>query len=86
LVLYLVRLVHDRTGWFATMDDAPPRFPAIVHWSWEFTDSAHAASVLGVADSIARCFNSGLYRWRGQKPPKGGCTRLPPRDLSSSAG
>jgi hypothetical protein len=70
-MVYVVRLVHDRTGWFATMRDEPLALPATVHWSWEFTDRDHAASVLGVADSIARCFNAGQYQWRGLPLPPG---------------
>jgi hypothetical protein len=70
-VVYVVRLVHDSNGWFATMGHDLPRLPATIHWSWEFTDRAHAASVLGVADSIARCFNAGTYEWRGLPQPPG---------------
>jgi hypothetical protein len=80
-VVYVVRLIHDSTGWFATLRDDPLTFPATIHWSWEFTDRDHAASVLGVADSIARCFNAGLYQWRGlPEPPAGGLGRTDRRN------
>jgi hypothetical protein len=66
---YTVRLVEDATGWFATLRAPWPMRPeARVRWESVFEVEAHAKSVLGLADLLAKRLTDGTCSWRAGGP------------------
>jgi hypothetical protein len=62
---YTVRLVEEPSGWFATLRSPWPLGPeARVRWESVFEVEAHAVSVLGLADLLARRLTEGTCTWR----------------------